>query len=144
MITMLTLAVGFVFGFLAQRSRFCTVSTIRSFVLTRDWSALQGVAALFATTYLLYSLAHFAGLITWVPPAVNIRLLPLAALVLGAAAGLGFVSVLAGACPARQHVLAGEGHRDAWFYLAGFAIGIVLYGLVLSRLMALFLAGGSS
>ena len=40
---------------------------------------------------------------------------------------LGFVATLSGACPLRQHVLAGQGRIGAWWFLAGFYIAAVVY-----------------
>ena len=40
---------------------------------------------------------------------------------------LGFVATLSGACPLRQHVLAGQGRIGAWSFLAGFYIAAVVY-----------------
>jgi len=40
---------------------------------------------------------------------------------------LGLFSTLSGACPLRQHVLAGQGRIGAWSFLAGFYIAAVVY-----------------
>jgi len=49
---------------------------------------------------------------------------------------IGFVSVLAGGCVLRQHVLAVQGSRGAWLYLAGFYSAVPLYYLLLARLLS--------
>jgi uncharacterized membrane protein YedE/YeeE len=49
-----------------------------------------------------------------------------AAILLGALV-LGFAATLSGACPLRQHVLAGQGRVGAWAFLAGFYIAAVVY-----------------
>ena len=40
---------------------------------------------------------------------------------------LGFIATLSGACPLRQHVLAGQGRIGAWSFLAGFYLAAVVY-----------------
>lgn len=51
------------------------------------------------------------------------------------AAGLGFFSNLAGGCPFRQHVLAGQGDIAAWWYLLGFYLGAVIFSAWLLPLL---------
>jgi hypothetical protein len=46
---------------------------------------------------------------------------------------IGFVSVLSGGCVLRQHVLAAQGSRNAWLFLAGFYAAVPLYYLFLAR-----------
>jgi uncharacterized membrane protein YedE/YeeE len=41
--------------------------------------------------------------------------------------GLGFLGVLAGGCPFRQHVMAAEGSISAMAYILGFAIGALIF-----------------
>jgi len=48
---------------------------------------------------------------------------------------MGILSVLAGGCVLRQHVLAVQGSRNAWLYLAGFYAGVPLYYLLLARFL---------
>ena len=42
--------------------------------------------------------------------------------------GVGLVSTIVGGCPFRQHVLAGQGSRQARFYLLGFYIAALAFG----------------
>ncbi|TFG62122.1 MAG: hypothetical protein E4H36_08750 [Spirochaetales bacterium] len=49
---------------------------------------------------------------------------------------LGFLSVQAGGCVLRQHVLAAQGDRDSLWYLAGFYLASPVFYLVLYRLFA--------
>ena len=44
---------------------------------------------------------------------------------------LGLVSVRVGGCALRQHVLAAQGHRDAWYYVLGFFSMVFIYELFL-------------
>ena len=127
MSAILTLLAGILFGFLAQRSRFCTVSPIRNLILTRDWRVLKGIVALVVTTYTLYSITGYFGWIERSVPRFGQHLLGMSIVVFASALGLGLVSMLMGSCPAREHVLAAQGNNDALFYLLGFYIGIIAY-----------------
>jgi uncharacterized membrane protein YedE/YeeE len=44
---------------------------------------------------------------------------------------IGFLSVLAGGCVLRQHVLCAQGNRNALFYILGFYAAAVVFALVL-------------
>ena len=46
---------------------------------------------------------------------------------MGGAILLGLLATLSGACPLRQHVLAGQGRVGAWSFLPGFYIAAVVY-----------------
>ncbi len=48
---------------------------------------------------------------------------------------IGLASVLAGGCVLRQHVLAAQGSRNAWLFLAGFYAAAPLYSLLFARLL---------
>ena len=48
---------------------------------------------------------------------------------------IGLVSVLAGGCVLRQHVLAVQGSRNAWLFLAGFYAAVPLNYLLLGRFL---------
>jgi hypothetical protein len=114
-----SLAVGLLVGFMAQRSRFCTVGALRDLILMRDSHLLNGVVALvvaaLATNLLLGQFkTGFAGQ----PIAHTNWLWNLGGMVLS---GLAFT--LAGGCPGRQLVLAGEGDGDAAVFALGMLVG---------------------
>jgi uncharacterized membrane protein YedE/YeeE len=48
---------------------------------------------------------------------------------------IGLISVLAGGCVLRQHVLAVQGSRKAWLFLAGFYAAVPIYYLLLARFL---------
>jgi len=48
---------------------------------------------------------------------------------------IGLVSVLAGGCVLRQHVLAAQGSGNAWLFLAGFYAAVPLHYLLLGRFL---------
>jgi len=114
-----SLGVGLLIGFLAQRSRFCTMGAIRDAVLIRDFHLLSGIGALvlaaLAGNLLVRGFrAGFAGM----PIAHSAQLWNFSGMVL---AGLCFA--LAGGCPGRQLFLAGEGDGDAAVFVCGMLVG---------------------
>lgn len=115
----LALAAGLAVGFLAQRSRFCTIGGLRDLILFRNAHLFNGVLALVATAFatnLLLGQFHpgFAGQ----PVAHTDGLWNFGGMLL---AGLAFT--LAGGCPGRQLVLSGEGDGDAATFVLGMLTG---------------------
>jgi YedE family putative selenium metabolism protein len=115
----MSLGAGLVVGFLAQRSRFCTVGAFRDLILFRKphlfWGVLGlTVAALIANLILGQWHPGFAGQ----PVAHDQWLWNLLGMVL---AGLAFV--LGGGCPGRQLFLGGEGDGDAAVFVLGMLAG---------------------
>ncbi|MBU2548122.1 MAG: YedE-related selenium metabolism membrane protein [Proteobacteria bacterium] len=116
---LISLIVGLGIGFVAQRSRFCTMGAFRDMLLFRQGHLLSGVLALvvvaFVTNLVLGQFkAGFAGQ----PVAHTMQLWNFAGMVL---AGLAFA--LAGGCPGRQLFLAGEGDGDAAVFVLGMIVG---------------------
>lgn len=56
-----TLLMGVILGYLAQRSRMCFIGGLRDFILVRDKELLKGVAAFFVTAWLAFSVAGYFG-----------------------------------------------------------------------------------
>jgi len=114
----ISLVAGLLIGFLAQRSRFCTVGALRDMVLLRDSHLLNGILALIVAAFLTnLALGQFHLGFASQPVAHTNGLWNFGGMVL---AGLAFT--LAGGCPGRQLFLAGEGDGDA----ATFAIGMIV------------------
>lgn len=114
-----SLGVGLVVGFLAQRSRFCTMGGLRDLILFRHTHLFGGFVSLilfaFVTNLLLGQFkASFAGQ----PVAHTQHFWNFAGMAL---AGLAFA--LAGGCPGRQLFLAGEGDGDAAVFVLGMLVG---------------------
>ena len=126
-----TLILGFVIGFLGQRSRLCFISGYRDFVLMRDNQLLRGVIGAFLGALLGYTVFGLLdGVVPLFPmlfqsPRTSMLTVWIASIIGGL--GVGFFGGLAGACPFRMHVLAAEGKRTSYFYLAGFYVGIVFF-----------------
>jgi len=115
----ISLVVGLGIGFIAQRSRFCTMGAFRDLILFRQTHLFGGVVALIVTAFLTNLLlgqvnVGFAGQ----PVAHNQHVWNFAGMVL---AGLCFA--LAGGCPGRQLFLSGEGDGDAAVFVLGMMVG---------------------
>jgi YedE family putative selenium metabolism protein len=116
---LLALGVGALIGFLAQRSRFCTVGAIRDFALMRDGHLLYGVLALIAAAFATnLALGQFRPGFADQPVAQTNAWMNFAGMLL---AGLAFT--LAGGCPGRQVFLSGEGDGDAGVFVLGMLVG---------------------
>lgn len=115
----ISLIVGLLIGFLAQRSRFCTLGAVRDAILLRDFRLLYGVLALvvaaFATNMIL---GQFNPSFEKQPVAHTNMLWNFGGMVL---AGLAFT--LAGGCPGRQLFLSGEGDADSAMFVSGMLVG---------------------
>jgi len=115
----ISLAVGMGIGFLAQRTRFCTMGAIRDLMLMRDphlfWGVLSFAGAALVMNLLL---GQFKLGFEGQPVAHTNYLWNFGGMVL---AGLAFA--LAGGCPGRQVFLSGEGDCDAAVFVIGMIIG---------------------
>ncbi|MFC2060512.1 YedE family putative selenium transporter, partial [Chloroflexota bacterium] len=115
----ISLIAGFFIGFLAQRSRFCTVGAIRDMILLRDSHLLKGILALIIAAFVTsFTLNQFNPGFENQPVAHSNYLWNFGGMVL---AGLAFT--LAGGCPGRQLFLAGEGDGDAAIFVSGMIVG---------------------
>jgi YedE family putative selenium metabolism protein len=114
-----SLVVGLLIGFLAQRSRFCTMGAIRDFVLFRQMHLLSGFIALIITAFVAnFILGQFKPGFEGQPIAHTMHIWNFLGMALS---GLAFC--LAGGCPGRQLFLAGEGDGDAAVFLMGMIVG---------------------
>ncbi len=136
-----TLILGFIIGYMGQRSRLCFISGYRDFLLTRDSTLLKGVVGAFLGAvggflvfgFLRGSVPGFPLLLSTPLPASGAELL----LTVLAGLGVGVVGTLAGGCPFRMHVLAAEGRKTYWYYLLGFYVGLIFYNVVTAHLFEL-------
>ncbi|RQW87621.1 MAG: YedE-related selenium metabolism membrane protein [Geobacter sp.] len=114
-----SLGVGLLIGFLAQRSRFCTMGAIRDFVLFRQMHLLSGFIALIVTALVFnFLVGQFHPGFQGQPVAHTMHIWNFAGMMLS---GLAFC--LAGGCPGRQLFLAGEGDGDAAIFVLGMVFG---------------------
>lgn len=114
-----SLAVALGVGFLAQRTRFCTMGAFRDLILIRDTHLLSGVIALLASAFFVNLLLGRVEVgFTLQPVAHSSHLWNFLGMFL---AGLSFN--LAGGCPGRQLFLSGEGDGDAAVFVFGMIAG---------------------
>jgi YedE family putative selenium metabolism protein len=128
-----SLVVGLAVGFIFQRTRLCTVGAFRDLMLVRSTHLLSGIIAIVLGVLITnYIVGNFAdgGLIVsgrdivynWgfenQPVAHNDHLWNFLGMTLG---GLAFT--LAGACPLRHMIVAGEGDTDAGVFFLGLIAG---------------------
>jgi len=117
---LVSLGAGLIIGFLAQRTRFCTMGSIRDLLLMGDTHLISGLGALVVVAIFMnlilgqFGPAGFFGQ----PVAHSQHLWNFLGMAL---AGLAFA--LAGGCPGRQLFLSGEGDGDAAVFVLGMITG---------------------
>ncbi len=110
---------GLIVGYFAQRSRFCTIGAIRDIFIIRNYHLLLGVAAFTLVAFgLNVALGSFRPGFENQPIAHTNQTWNFLGMVLS---GLAFV--LAGGCPGRQIILAGEGNTDSGIFILGMLLG---------------------
>ncbi len=115
----IALAGGLIVGWLAQRSRFCTVGALRDLMMMGDSHLFKGIAAFTLVAFIAnYFLGNFKPGFEGQPVAHTNELWNFLGMVLS---GLAFT--LAGGCPGRQLIMAGEGDSDAGIFVVGMLVG---------------------
>ena len=115
----ISLAVGLLVGWLAQRSRFCTVGALRDLFMMGDGHLFKGIVAFTVVAFVAnYALGYFHPGFEKQPVAHTQDLWNFMGMVLS---GLAFT--LAGGCPGRQLIMAGEGDGDAAVFVLGMLTG---------------------
>ncbi len=116
---LISLAAGLFIGFIAQKSRFCTMGAIRDLILFRQTHLFGGLVALAVAAFLTNLVVGQFNLgFVGQPVAHNMHFWNFAGMGL---AGLAFA--LAGGCPGRQLFLSGEGDGDASVFVIGMIVG---------------------
>ncbi|PID27299.1 MAG: YedE-related selenium metabolism membrane protein [Candidatus Cloacimonadota bacterium] len=116
---LISLGAGLLVGFLAQRSRFCTMGAIRDLILVKDTHLISGVISLVVSaTVLNIILGQFNIGFEGQPIAHSLHVWNFLGMVLS---GLAFS--LAGGCPGRQLILTGEGDTDSGVFVMGMFVG---------------------
>jgi hypothetical protein len=118
----ISLVVGLIIGFLAQRTRMCFVGGWRDLFLVKDTYLFSGIAAFFVGAILLNAwtgrfnlgfvgqpVAHFNHLWNFLGMALA-----------------GLTATLMGGCPLRQTVLSSEGDTDAGISILGMIAGAAI------------------
>ncbi|MBD3350131.1 MAG: YeeE/YedE family protein [Candidatus Lokiarchaeota archaeon] len=143
----MTLLLGILIGYLAQRSGFCSIGGFRDLLLFKQTRLFVGFLALIGGAfigYLLFSLIvpeAFPGFF-WIieKPFTETPAIPggpvstvggaIIYAILGGI-GMGLVGVLLGGCPLRQMVMGSEGSIKSLYFFLGLLIGAVLFHLLL-------------
>ena len=114
-----SLIIGLVIGFLAQRSRFCTMGAIRDLILFKQTHLFSGIVGLAVAAFVTNLVINkFNPGFIGQPIAHSMHFWNFAGMTL---AGLAFA--LAGGCPGRQLFLSGEGDGDAAVFVIGMIAG---------------------
>lgn len=119
----ISLVAGLVFGAIAQKSRMCFAGGIRDVVLMKNFDLLSVIVGLFAVM-LVYNLVAGKFILAFDTPGIIAHSDHLWN-ILGMYA-VGFAAVLAGGCPLRQLILAGQGSSDAAVTVMGLLVGAAL------------------
>lgn len=115
----ISLGIALVIGFLAQRTRFCTMGAVRDLILIRDMHLMWGIVALVIGAFAAnLALGQFNPGFAGQPVAHTAHIWNFGGMALS---GLAFA--LAGGCPGRQLFLSGEGDGDAAIFVMGMIAG---------------------
>ncbi len=116
---LLALMVALVIGALAQKSRMCFAGSIRDVILMKNFDLLSIIAALFVvmTVYNIVT-GNFHLSFSGQPIAHSQHLWNILGMYV-----VGFAAVLAGGCPLRQLILAGQGSSDSAVTFLGMLLG---------------------
>lgn len=143
LIPLLTLSLGIIIGYLAQRSGFCSIGGLRDLMMFKHTRLFIGYLALIVS-------ALFGYLIFWViipaafpnfywaatqdnpltpipgaPGGLEVGSYILLAIIGGF--GMGILGVILGGCPLRQIVMSSEGNYRSLFYVIGLIIGAIIF-----------------
>lgn len=119
----LSLIGGLIFGAVAQKSRMCFAGSIRDVILMKNFDLLTVIGSLFVVM-LIFNLASGRFVIGFNTPGIIAHSEHLWN-ILGMYA-VGFAAVLAGGCPLRQLILAGQGSSDSAVTAMGMFAGAAI------------------
>jgi len=124
----LGLGIGLLVGFMAQRTRFCSVGAWRDIFLVKDFHLISGIAAFFVAALVAnYIAGNFGadGIYSWgfadQPVSHTDHLWNFFGMGL-----LGLAATMIGGCPLRNLVLSGEGDTDAGITVLGYIAGAAI------------------
>ena len=122
------LAIGLLVGFMAQRTRLCSVGAWRDIFMVKDFYLFSGIAAFFIAALVTnYIAGNFGaeGIYHWgftdQPIAHDNHVWNFLGMSL-----LGLAAVMLGGCPLRNLVLSGEGDTDAAVTVLGYIAGAAI------------------
>lgn len=111
---------GLVFGAFAQKSRMCFAGSVRDIILMKNFDLFSVIAGLFVVM-LVFNVATGRFVFGFDTPGIIAHSDHLWN-ILGMYT-VGFAAVLAGGCPLRQLILAGQGSSDAAMTVVGMFVG---------------------
>lgn len=114
---------GLVFGVFAQKSRMCFAGSMRDIILMKNFDLFTVIAGIFVVM-LVFNVATGRFVLAFDTPGIIAHSQHLWN-ILGMYA-VGFAAVLAGGCPLRQLILAGQGSSDAAMTVIGMFVGAAL------------------
>ena len=120
---LMSLIGGLIFGAFAQKSRMCFAGSIRDVILMRNFDLLTIIGSFFVVM-LIFNVATGRFILAFDTPGVIAHSEHLWN-ILGMYA-VGFAAVLAGGCPLRQLILAGQGSSDSAVTVLGMFIGAAM------------------
>lgn len=129
---LMSLVGGLIFGAFAQKSRMCFAGSIRDIVLMKNFDLISVIGGLFVVM-LIFNVATGKFVLGFNTPGIIAHSEHLWNM-LGMYA-VGFAAVLAGGCPLRQLILAGQGSSDSAVTVLGLFFGAALchnFGLAAS------------
>ncbi len=145
----ITLTLGLIIGYLAQRSGFCSIGGMRDLMMFKHTRLFFGYLTLIGGALIGYTLfwliipSAFPGFywaankgidpIGGAPGGLVVGSYVILAIVGGF--GMGLIGVLLGGCPLRQIVMSSEGGRNSLFFVIGLMIGAVVFHAITINLV---------
>ncbi len=116
---LVSLIAALIIGAIAQKNRMCFAGSIRDIIIMKDFSLILIIAGLFVAM-LIYNIltGHFVLGFSGQPIAHSMHLWNMLGMFV-----TGFAAVLAGGCPMRQLILAGQGSSDSAITVIGMLLG---------------------
>ncbi|MFW9989323.1 MAG: YeeE/YedE thiosulfate transporter family protein [Candidatus Odinarchaeota archaeon] len=143
LIPIITLLLGLIIGYLAQRSGFCSIGGMRDLMMFKHTRLFFGYLALIAGGFIGYLIfwaiipLAFPGFywtatasnpfqpIPGAPGGLTISSYIILAIIGGL--GMGLFGVLLGGCPLRQIIMSTEGNLKSVFFIIGLIIGSIIF-----------------
>lgn len=117
-------SLGIMYGFTIQRSRFCTVASIRDVFLIRNFSIAKGILLYLIITTVTFGVLYFISGKTSLM--VGSRLEPVSIFTMIGAFIFGIGMVIAGGCTSGTLIRMGEGLIMQWWSFLGIVLGLLL------------------
>lgn len=142
LVPVITIIIGIIIGYIAQKTGFCAIGGFRDYLMFRHTRLLNGFIAMVVTAFVAYLVFHAitAGAFEHFPwaltnsllspvPGAPAELSSIAYIILALIGGLGMgiIGVYLGGCPLRQFVMTTEGNLKSLWFVIGMAVGSLLF-----------------